>query len=122
MFYVFAILINIIMEDITMIVYKVTNKITEKVYIGITKHSLDHRRKSHEGNRFHRNYHFYRSMRKHGTDAFVWEVIETVDTWEQAIEREMYYINEYGSYVNGYNMTKGGDGGAGAVWTDEMRR
>lgn len=106
-----------------MIVYKATNIVTGKSYIGITQYTLEHRRKTHEGNRNQRDYIFYKSMRKHGTDVWEWEVIDTADTWKELNQLEKKYIKEFNTLSpNGYNLTEGGDGGKGQVWTEEMRK
>lgn len=46
-------------------------------------------------------------MRKYGIEHFHIEQIEETDKPE---EREIYWINFYNSYKNGYNATLGGDG------------
>ena len=56
-----------------------------------------------------KNRPLYRAMKKYGTDAFEIEQIEECDTSILA-EREIYWIDHFGTYHNGYNATKGGDG------------
>ena len=46
-------------------------------------------------------------MNKYGIEHFHIELIEKTDNPE---EREIYWINYYNSYHNGYNATLGGDG------------
>lgn len=46
-------------------------------------------------------------MRKYGIEHFHIELIETSNNTS---EREQYWIEKLGSYSNGYNATKGGDG------------
>ena len=46
-------------------------------------------------------------MRKYGVEHFHIELIEETDNPE---EREVYWIEYYSSFKNGYNATKGGDG------------
>lgn len=46
-------------------------------------------------------------MRKYGTEHFHIELIEETDSPE---EREIYWIEQYHSFKNGYNATLGGDG------------
>ena len=48
-------------------------------------------------------------MNKYGKDKFHIELIEEVPI-EKLSEREIYWINFYNSYHNGYNATLGGDG------------
>lgn len=46
-------------------------------------------------------------MRKYGIEHFH---IEQIEKTENPEEREIYWINFYNSYENGYNATLGGDG------------
>jgi hypothetical protein len=46
-------------------------------------------------------------MNKYGIEHFHIELIEETDSPE---EREIYWIEQYNSYHNGYNATLGGDG------------
>lgn len=88
------------------IVYKVTNKINCKVYIGQTIRGLHERRRKH-------NYskdatYFHNSINKYGKDNFKWEVLEECDTQEELNIREIYYISKYNSIEKGYNLMGGG--------------
>lgn len=94
-----------------MIVYKVTNKINGKVYIGITTKTLEHRKKIHIRDSKRMDTYFYRAIRKYGEENFEWEVIDTAETKEELSELEKYYIKLYDSFDNkdkGYNTTSGG--------------
>jgi group I intron endonuclease len=100
-----------------MIVYIVTNKITKKKYIGYTTKSLEirisqHLSKAYNEKEKHYNYLFQRSIRKHGIKNFVWEVIYIASTKKECCDKEIFYIKKYNTLApNGYNLTKGGDGG-----------
>lgn len=87
-------------------IYKITNKITDTVYIGFTTREPNKRWVQHKN--YHKTYDFqlYRAMRKYGVDNFEFKVIEECDNCS---EREVYWIQEYDSYSTGYNCTKGGD-------------
>jgi len=96
-----------------MIIYKITNTINGKVYIGITKQPLVVRFKQHklacsQQNKY--DYPIYRAMRKHGIDHFIPEILEEASTLEEACAKEKYYITEYQSHLAkfGYNATFGG--------------
>ncbi len=93
-----------------MIVYKATNKINGKVYIGQTRHSLETRKTRHiQKARKGVNTHFYNAIRKYGEDAFTWDIICSTNSKQTLNELETYYINQYDSIHNGYNMVDGGD-------------
>lgn len=92
------------------IIYKATNLINKKVYIGQTTRTLEQRRKEHEKPSKH-NYLFQRAIRKYGKEAFSWQVIDKADDEVALNEKEVAWIAHYRSYKeNGYNMTIGGDG------------
>ena len=97
-----------------MIVYKASNNINGKCYVGQTIHSLEYRKQKHF-NRMNRrsNQYFYNALRKYGFDAFFWEILCECNTKEELDEKEKYYIKYYNSFMdnNGYNMTVGGDKG-----------
>lgn len=93
-----------------MIIYKATNKINGKCYIGQTRHSLEYRKrihitKAHQG----LNTHFYQAIRKYGEDNFDWEIICSTNNKQTLNELETYYIAKFDSIKHGYNMVDGGD-------------
>ena len=49
------------------------------------------------------------ALNKHGTSAFVIEVIESDIPLELIAEREIHWISHFQTYRNGYNCTIGGD-------------
>ena len=94
-------------------IYKITNDINEKVYIGKTSSSIETRWRQHrdDANTQTKNHRpLYSAIRKYGIEHFFIEQIEEVQTDAIACEREKYWIEYYGSFKNGYNATKGGDG------------
>lgn len=91
-------------------IYKITNDINQKVYIGKTEFSIEKRFKEHCQDAFReRNEQrpLYAAMRKYGIEHFYIELIE--ETVEPE-ERERYWIKQYSSYHNDYNATIGGEG------------
>lgn len=93
-------------------IYKITNIVNQKCYIGKTLDTVEKRWKEHQKDAFKsRNERrpFYAAIRKYGVDAFVTEVLEECNE-NIASEREVYYIEKYNSFHFGYNATKGGDG------------
>lgn len=107
-----------------MIIYKVTNLVNNKVYIGKTVHKLEKRRKNHisDAKAKRHNMLFHKAIRKYGEENFCWEILDTVMFSDLLLELEKFYIQKYNSRVpNGYNMTDGGEGVAGHKHSKETR-
>lgn len=95
-------------------IYKITNLINSKIYIGETTGSIEQRWSQHKSkakNDLSRQYHLYCAMRKYGIENFTIEKIEEVED-EQRFLRETYYILKYESYKRekGYNEVIEGSG------------
>lgn len=96
------------------IIYKVTSP-SNKVYVGITSTSLQERKRKHKNLAFKgRKGKFPEAIRKY-KDSLLWEVLELVEDWKTATEKEINYIQQYNSFNSGYNCTLGGDGVLGTV-------
>ena len=94
-----------------MIIYKITNLINNKVYIGLTTTPLNNRWCAHVRESRKSHLHLYSSMRKYGIDNFKIEQIDSVNSAKKLGELERYYIKLYKSDDPnfGYNNTKGGE-------------
>lgn len=96
------------------IIYKVTNIINSKIYIGQTKRTLEKRRYFHlyESKHTRLDFHFYRAIKKYGQENFLWETIDKAFSREELLDKEIYWIKFYNSshIDSGYNMTNGGEG------------
>ena len=103
-------------------IYKVTNKINGKIYIGQTIQSVKdrwYRHCSKSGiSEAELNTHFKRAILKYGKDNFTIETIEMCDSL-QLDKREKFYISYYNSYKEGYNSTLGGKEGSKPFKTSE---
>ena len=91
-------------------IYKITNIINGKVYIGKTEQTVEKRFQQHcrdSQRQGMSNRPLYKAMNKYGVEFFSIETIEETDNPE---EREKYWIEYYGSFKSGYNATLGGDG------------
>ena len=91
-------------------IYKIVNKVTNKIYIGQTIQDLEERWKGHC--KLNSNCRYLKaSFKKYGIDNFNIKLIcicfdEDLDNYE------IEYIEKYNSLVpNGYNLRKGGNGG-----------
>lgn len=98
-----------------MIIYKVTNLVNEKVYIGKTVQSLAGRKNKHLYDvRNNSNYLFHRAIRKYGEENFTWEIIDKCLFDESLTVLEKHYIKEFHCITpKGYNLTEGGEGSLG---------
>jgi len=88
-----------------MIIYKITNKINGKIYIGQTKFTAKKRFKQHaKADTF-----IGRAIRKYGADNFKIEVVEICKNALELNEREIFWIEYFNCKVpNGYNIADGG--------------
>lgn len=105
------------------IIYKVTNVINNKIYIGQTTQSLKKRMCGHKYDLKNKSYNslLHNAIKKYGWNAFIWEKIECVKKTDLN-EKEMFYINELNTIKpNGYNLTLGGGGNYGYKWSDESK-
>lgn len=79
-----------------------------KSYIGITFRPPEVRWANGHG--YSSNTKIGQAITKYGWNNIQHEILETnIDSLEKAKEREIYWINFYDSYKNGYNSTLGGD-------------
>ena len=89
-------------------IYKITNKINNKVYIGQSK-LIEKRWKEHLADYERKDTKLYFAFRKYGIENFLFEIIEECSI-EELNEREIFWIKQYNSYNEGYNMDLGGAG------------
>jgi len=93
-------------------IYKFTNKVNGKSYVGLTRRDFDVRKYEHiqEGNSGS-EFMFHQALGKYGIDGFTWEILESeITDLPSANKREQYYVKLFDTYENGYNMTEGGGG------------
>ena len=108
-----------------MLIYKVTNLVNNKVYIGKTISGLRKRKNKHLSDSRNKLYKcvFHDAIRKYGEDSFVWEILDRVMFSDLLIDSEKFYIKKYNCKIpNGYNMTDGGEGICGFSHTEETKR
>lgn len=98
------------------VIYKFTNVLNNKVYIGKTSTSLrkrviGHLTTSRKWTKARKGY-FQHVLCKYGIENFSIDILDRCETKELLNEREKYWINYYKSNDKqfGYNMTPGGDG------------
>ena len=77
------------------IIYKITNLINQKIYIGQTIQALKRRFKQHINNALRnsknlKQIHLYAAMRQYGVTNFSIEAIDTANSKEELNQKEIY--------------------------------
>ena len=107
------------------IIYKFTNNINGHSYIGQTINPKS-RYQDHIG-RIKKNTGLDTAIAKYGAENFSYEVLyETpllpcYQVKELLNEKEIYYINKFDTYNNGYNQTLGGKGTVGMPCSEKSK-
>jgi group I intron endonuclease len=112
-------------------VYSITNKINGKIYIGKAT-DLQSRWAAHLATAkrptYEKHYLIHRAIAKYGEDNFSFTEIESLNSEQESLDREMFWIAQYKSNVcrygsnYGYNLTDGGDGSSGYKHTKESKQ
>lgn len=96
------------------IIYRITNKINNKIYIGATTNKINERWNYHMGC-VRRNVQrpLYKAINKYGKENFIIEQIDTAIDEAELSNKEIHYIKQYNSFIGwknsqGYNCTEGG--------------
>ena len=103
-----------------MVIYSITNKVNNKIYVGKTIKSLEERFAAHiNTTKYGSQSYLHRAIRKYGIKNFTISVIEdNISTEHTLNEREIFWIKELKPE---YNMTLGGEGSSGRVLSEESR-
>ena len=105
----------------TGVIYKITNTLNGKIYVGMTRQKLSKRISKHKYCGKHGRPGVDTAIAKYGWENFTVEVIETCPV-ENLAEREIFWIAKLDANgSNGYNLTEGGDGCTGYKHTAESR-
>ena len=86
-----------------MIIYKTTNLISGKFYIGKDKYNNE--------NYIGSGKILKNAIYKYGKENFTKEIIEFCNNYEELNEKEIFWIDFTSATENGYNIATGGDGG-----------
>lgn len=86
-------------------IYKITNLVNNKIYVGKDTTS--------DPNYFGSGLIISRSLKKYGMENFIKEIIDETDDYNELSKKEIYWISYYKSTDRkiGYNIAPGGDGG-----------
>ena len=108
-------------------IYKITNLINNKVYIGQTRQDIHKRFIQHCScaNRTHPyKSKLHEAIRKYGKDNFNIECIDIANNLDELNEKEIFWIKYYNSLdINfGYNITSGGGGTPDYHHSEEIKR
>lgn len=93
------------------IIYKATNKVNGKSYIGQTTKPLSIRKSIHLSCARNKldNIYFHNAIRKYGEKAFNWKSLMTAFSQEELNALENQTIKKYDSINKGYNVIEGGN-------------
>ena len=108
-------------NDGTYIVYKHTNNINGKIYIGITCHKNPNER-WHGCSGYKSNSHFYNAIKKYGWENFTHEIIYSGLTKDMAEQKEIDLIRQYNSTDRNYGYNHHQGGGATKSPSQETRQ
>jgi group I intron endonuclease len=105
------------------IIYKATNRVNGKVYIGRTERPLRTRKSEHKSHAGRDGQVFGRAINKYGFDAFDWAVLEECSSIKHMHLLEEFWIDWFQSAdrKNGYNRSTGGEGAIGVKVSGETR-
>tara|TARA_B100001996_G_C18601091_1_gene569881 strand:- start:51 stop:1055 length:1005 start_codon:yes stop_codon:yes gene_type:complete len=94
-------------------IYKITNIINDKGYVGKTENGPKKRWREHlAAARNNPIMVISKAIRKYGPENFKFEIIEECLS-EDVNKKETYWIGKLDTFENGYNSTLGGDGAVG---------
>ena len=92
------------------IIYKITNKINNKFYVGITSEGLEHRFKGHcRKAKIGSTTNFHQALMKYGSENFTKEILYSFESEckKEAYAIEQQYIDSTKAVDKGYNMEIG---------------
>jgi len=107
-----------------MFIYKVTNHTNGKCYVGKTVQTPQHRWSKHLSRaRKGSTLPFHQAIRKYGEENFSFEVLAQLHDHAALYKAEQDFIALLQTRSpNGYNLTDGGPGTFGRVYSEETRR
>jgi group I intron endonuclease len=104
----------------TCIIYKITNSINEKVYIGQTWRTIERRFTAHNSTNGG-SLHLKNALNKYGRNNFKIVKIASCKTQKMADLLEYHFINKYNAIINGYNIKTGGSRGKGWKHSEDAK-
>lgn len=95
-------------------VYCIENRVNGKKYIGITTRTINKRFEEHKKANSYIGY----AIRKYGVNNFSISELDIAETHEELCQLEVFYIEKFKTFENGYNLTIGGDGVVKDIYID----
>lgn len=96
-------------------IYLIENNINGKGYVGKNSN------KKLENLYFGSGIAIKRAIKKYGKENFTKSILQVCANEQELNEAEVFFIEKYKTFSNGYNMTKGGEGKLGFIPTKEHR-
>lgn len=90
-------------------IYKVLNRLTNKIYVGATTKEVENRKRDHlqkAGNKV--GSRFQKALASYPSEAFEWTEIDTASSPNELAEKEKQYVIQYKTKEGGYNADRGG--------------
>jgi len=123
-------------------IYKITNLVNGKKYIGQTVNTFNERynfagegiervwaylnfrrgKETFYESRIYHNNHLLKAIEKYGFDNFTVEIIDTAETLDELNQKERYWIEHHKAFTDGYNYCIGGNGTKGYRFSKESKR
>lgn len=102
-------------------IYKITNCINQKLYLGLTINDAETRFKKHKSMIYSNGCSaLYEAFKKYGVENFMVETICFSNNKKELMSLEKHYISELNTVSpNGYNLTSGGEN---CKVTDETKK
>ncbi|RXZ78185.1 hypothetical protein EBB07_29460 [Paenibacillaceae bacterium] len=101
------------------IIYKITNKINNKCYIGLTRKTLGERITQHLYTcraKKRKKHKIHYAINKYGVDNFLFEEIDQAFSLDELNKKEILHIKTHDSIANGYNILEGGGIDGHLIW------
>lgn len=103
-------------------IYIFQHKENNKIYVGKTN-NLVKRIRRHKLESKNPKTYFHNAINKYGIESFNCFVIEEYENEQECFDAEMFWIEFFRSHykINGYNLTKGGEGVSGYKHTEAQK-
>lgn len=94
------------MEKLDVSIYRITNLINHKIYIGLTCQPVEKRFAQHKYNSTRPNpkAKISKALKKYGIENFLFEKIETANSLDAGLDREVELIHQFQTHIVGYNV------------------